>query len=163
MRVLGFDPGTATTGYGVVESDGNRLVHVAHGVIATPPGEHFAARLAIIYEEARRLLSEYAPDAVAIEQLYFTKNVTTGISVAQARGVIALAAAQHGKPIGEFTPREVKSAVTGYGKADKRQVQDMIKVLLDLDAAPKSDDAADGLGVAICQLHARNFRAATAG
>lgn len=152
MRVLGFDPGTATTGYGVVEGRGSRIRHIAHGVIATPAHEDFAIRLKTIYEEAARLLEVYQPDAVAIERLYFKQNVTTGITVAQARGVIALAAAQAGKPIGEFSPTEAKTALTGYGKADKRQMQEMIKLLLNLDVPPRPDDAADALGLAVCML-----------
>ncbi len=154
MRVLGFDPGTATTGYGVVEGSGNRLKHIAHGTIDTPAHQFFALRLKHIYEEAQRLLAEYTPDAVAIERIYFKQNVTTGIAVAQARGVLALAAIQAGLDIGEYAPTEVKSAVTGYGKADKKQVQEMIRILLNLDAPPRPDDAADALGLAICQVHA---------
>ena len=160
MRVLGFDPGTATTGYGIVEGKGNRLTHIAHGVICTPPKQDFELRLQTIFREASALLTQYKPDAVGIEEIYFKQNVTTGISVAQARGVLALAAAQHGKPIGEFAPRQVKLAVTGYGKADKNQVQTMIKKLLNLDSIPKPDDAADALGIAICQIHAGTFRTA---
>lgn len=151
MRVLGFDPGTATTGYGVVEIRSGRLRHIAHGVIATPANTFFADRLKTIFEEAARLIETYQPDAVAIERLYFKQNVTTGITVAQARGVLALAAVQAGKPIGEFSPTETKTAVTGYGKADKRQMQEMVKRLLNLDAVTKPDDAADALGLAICQ------------
>lgn len=151
MRVLGFDPGTATTGYGVVELRGSRLHHVAHGVIQTPAGQHFAERLKTIFEEAQGLLERFQPDAVAIERLYFKQNVTTGITVAQARGVLALAAARAGLPIGEFSPTEAKTAITGYGKADKRQVQEMIRILLNLETIPKPDDAADALALAICQ------------
>jgi crossover junction endodeoxyribonuclease RuvC len=161
MRVLGFDPGTATTGYGVVEGKGNRLTHIAHGVILTSKDDHFAVRLNQIYDEATDLIKIHAPEAIAIEELFFTKNVTTGIAVAQARGVIALAAAQSGLPIGEFSPREMKSAVAGYGKADKKQVQEMVKILLNLDAIPRPDDAADALGIAICQIHTGHFEAAT--
>ena len=154
MRVLGFDPGTATTGYGVVEGKGTRLTHIAHGVISTPAHTHFAARLRTIHEEAARLVREHNPDAVAVEKLYFSRNVTTGISVAQSRGVIALAAEQAGLPIGEFSPLEVKNAVVGYGKATKQQVQQMVKILLNLDAVPRPDDAADALALAICQVQA---------
>ncbi|MBX3179811.1 MAG: crossover junction endodeoxyribonuclease RuvC [Candidatus Hydrogenedentes bacterium] len=154
MRVLGLDPGTATTGYGVVEGKGSRLHHIAHGVITTPPEMHFADRLKYIHEACAALLIEHRPDAVAIERLYFKQNVTTGITVAQARGVLALAAAQAGLPIGEFSPTEAKTAITGYGKADKKQVQEMIKLLLNLDAIPRPDDAADALGIAICLIHA---------
>jgi crossover junction endodeoxyribonuclease RuvC len=163
MRVLGLDPGTATTGYGVVELNGTRLSHIAHGVITTAADLAMEKRLALIFDDVRRLLREFAPNAVALEQLYFTKNVTTGIGVAQARGVIALAVAQADLPIGEFSPREVKNAITGNGRADKRQMQDMVKMLLALDAPPKPDDAADALGIAICQLHAGTFRSAVAG
>ena len=159
MRVLGFDPGTATTGYGVVEGQGNRLIHVTHGAIRTSPDEHFASRLRTIHETAAALIETFNPDAVSIEKLYFARNVTTGLAVAQARGVIALAAAEAGKPIGEYSPLEVKSAVVGYGKAPKKQVQEMVKMLLNLEELPRPDDAADALGLAICQIHAGLFQA----
>jgi len=152
MRVLGFDPGTATTGYGVVEGKGTRLTHVAHGVITTPAHTPFAARLRSIHDETARLIHEYRPGAVAIERLYFARNVTMGLNVAQSRGVIALAAEQAGLPIGEFSPLEVKNAVVGYGKAAKHQVQSMVKILLNLDTIPRPDDAADALAIAICQI-----------
>jgi len=153
MRVLGFDPGTATTGYGVVEGKGSRLSHVAHGTIVTAPDPHFAHRLKLIFDKAQELIALYKPDAVAIEKIYFSQNVTTGISVAQARGVLAVAAALAEKPVVEFSPLEVKNAVVGYGKATKKQVQEMVKILLNLDAPPKPDDAADALALAICQIH----------
>lgn len=158
MRALGFDPGTATTGYGVVERHGARLEHVAHGIISTPPELPFAERLRIIFEETRDLLARFRPDAAAIEKVYFSQNVTTGISVAQARGVIAVAIALGNLPVGEFSPLEVKNAVVGYGKATKKQVQEMVKILLNLDALPKPDDAADALAIAICQLHSGTNR-----
>ena len=154
MRILGFDPGTATTGYGVVEGRGSRLHHVAHGVVLTPPDKTFDERLKLIFLEVQELLRAYAPDAVTIEKLFFSQNVTTGISVAQARGVIALAAALAEVPVSEFSPLEVKSAVVGYGKATKRQVQEMVKILLNLDDLPRPDDAADALAIAICRVHA---------
>ncbi|MCF6284072.1 MAG: crossover junction endodeoxyribonuclease RuvC [Candidatus Hydrogenedentes bacterium] len=154
MRVLGFDPGTATTGYGVVDGKGSRLHYIAHGTITTPAKQHYALRLKTIYEEAVALIEKHQPDAVSIEKLYFKQNVTTGIAVAQARGVLSLAAVQAGLPIGEFSPTEAKLAITGYGKADKKQVQEMIKMLLNLDKLPRPDDAADALGLAICQIHA---------
>jgi len=160
MRVLGIDPGTATTGWGLVEGRGTRLIHLGHGAITTPAGLAFQKRLDRIYAEMRALIDTHRPDGISIEQLYFTKNVTTGIAVAQARGVIALAAAHAGLSIGEFSPREVKAAITGNGRADKRQMQAMVKMLLNLDAAPRPDDAADALGIAICQIHAGKFRAA---
>lgn len=158
MRVLGFDPGTATTGYGVVEGRGTRLTHIAHGVISTPAKQPFAARLKTIFEECRSLIETYQPDAVAIEKLYFSRNVTTGITVAQARGVIALACELAERPIGEFSPLEVKNAVVGYGKATKQQVQEMVKILLSLESRPRPDDAADAIALAICQIHAGKVR-----
>ncbi len=158
MRVLGFDPGTATTGYGIVEGRGSRLHYIAHGTISTPAHTPFADRLKTIFLEARDLIALHAPDAVAIEKIFFSQNVTTGISVAQARGVIAVAAALADKPIAEFSPLEVKNAVVGYGKATKAQVQDMVKILLNLDAIPKPDDAADALALAICEIHAGGRR-----
>ena len=154
MRILGLDPGTATTGYGVVSGKGSRLTHIAHGTIATPPGLHFARRLQSIFEQTAGLIESHRPDAVSIEKLYFKQNVTTGIAVAQARGVLALAVAQAGLPIMEFSPTQAKLAVTGYGKADKRQMQEMIRVLLNLEGVPRPDDAADALGLAICCVHA---------
>ncbi|HOZ50088.1 MAG TPA: crossover junction endodeoxyribonuclease RuvC [Candidatus Hydrogenedentes bacterium] len=161
MRVLGLDPGTATTGYGVVEGKGSRLRYVAHGTIATPAHTHFATRLNTLFDETTRLIAMHKPDAAAIEKLFFSRNVTTGITVAQARGVIALACARAGLPIGEFSPLEVKNAVVGYGKAEKRQVQEMVKILLNLDALPRPDDAADALAIAICQLHAGKIQQLT--
>ncbi len=154
MRVLGFDPGTATTGYGVVERTGARLTHRAHGAITTPAGAPFAVRLRRIFEGAQSLVEEHRPEVVSIEKLFFSQNVTTAISVSQARGVIAAAAALADCPVTEFSPLEVKSAVVGYGKASKQQVQEMVRVLLNLDSRPKPDDAADALAIAICQLHA---------
>jgi len=159
MRVLGFDPGTATTGYGVVDGKGTRLTHIAHGTIVTPPGLNFAKRLRMIFEQAQALVALHRPDAVAIEKIYFSQNVTTGISVAQSRGVLAVAAALAGRPVVEFSPLEVKNAVVGYGKATKKQVQEMVKILLNLEALPKPDDAADALALAICQLHSGRLEA----
>jgi len=163
MRVLGLDPGTATTGYGIVDGRGSRLTHIAHGAIRTPANAPFAGRLALIYDGVRELLSAHAPDLVAIEKIFFKQNVTTGIAVAQARGVLALAVVQSRVPIAEFSPAEAKTAITGYGRADKRQMQDMIKMLLNLDATPKPDDAADALGLAICGVHAGNLPSAAEG
>ncbi len=154
VLVLGFDPGSATTGYGVVEGQGTRLYHRGHGAIRTPAGQPFHHRLHTIFREASALIAHHQPEAVAIEKLFFSQNVTSAISVSQARGVIAVAVAQAGCPISEFSPLEVKNAVVGYGKADKRQVQEMVRILLNLDEYPKPDDAADALAVAICQIHA---------
>lgn len=162
MRVLGLDPGTATTGYGMIKGRGARLVHIAHGVIETPPHTPFATRLRTIFEETRRLIQLHDPDAVALERIYFTRNVTTAISVAQARGVIALAAEIEARPIGEYSPLEMKNAVVGYGKASKQQIQDMVKILLNLDEPPRPDDAADALALAISHLHASRLHLAPA-
>jgi crossover junction endodeoxyribonuclease RuvC len=154
MRVLGFDPGTATTGYGVIEEERSRLRHLAHGTISTQAGQPFALRLRTIFKQAKYLIAQYEPDSIGLEKIYFAQNVTTAITVIQARGVIAVTAALADKPIAEFSPLEVKNAVVGYGKATKRQVQEMVKLLLNLDAPPKPDDAADALAIAICCIHA---------
>jgi crossover junction endodeoxyribonuclease RuvC len=159
MRVLGFDPGTATTGYGVVDGKNNRLHYIAHGIISTPAGQPFAMRLRTIFEEAQSLIRTWLPDMVVIEKLFFSQNVTTGISVAQARGVIALASATFDIMPAEFSPLEVKSAVVGYGKASKNQVQEMTRILLNLKEIPKPDDAADALALAICQIHCGGLQA----
>ncbi len=152
MLVVGFDPGSAVTGYGVVEGRGSRLRHIEHGVIRTSPGLPTARRLQVLYDEACRLLDTHHPESVAIERLYFKQNVTTGIHVAQARGVLLLAATQAGCPVGEFSPTEMKTAVTGYGRAEKSQLQEMVKRLLNLANVPRPDDAADALALAICQI-----------
>lgn len=152
MRALGLDPGSAITGYGVVEGRGNRLRHIAHGVIRTSPSDEMPQRLQVLYLCTLELMQTYSPDAVAIERLYFKQNVSTGITVAQARGVLLLAAVQTSLPISEFSPTEMKIAVTGYGRADKMQLQEMVKRLLSLDAVPKPDDAADALALAICRI-----------
>lgn len=150
MRILGIDPGTATTGFGCIEVTGPKTVIVGAGVITTAAGLEMGERLATIYTELNELIREFKPDKVAVELLFFARNVTTAISVGQARGVIILSAAQHNLPVDEFTPLQVKQAVTGYGKADKRQVQEMVKTLLALKQIPKPDDAADALAIALC-------------
>ena len=150
MRVLGIDPGTATTGFGVVERQKGNNKYIAAGVITTPADEPMVNRLDTIYQEVKQLITEYKPDYMAVELLYFASNVTTAFSVGQARGVVLLAAGQAGLQIAEYTPLQVKQAVTGYGRADKKQIQEMVKVLLKLPEIPKPDDAADGLAIAIC-------------
>ena len=152
MLVIGFDPGSAITGYGVVNGRGSRLQHVDHGAIRTSSDMAMPARLQVLYDKAARLIEFHNPHAVAIERLYFKQNVSTGINVAQARGVLVLAAAQSGCVVGEFSPTEMKTAVTGYGRADKMQLQEMVKRLLNLPEIPKPDDAADALALAICQI-----------
>jgi crossover junction endodeoxyribonuclease RuvC len=158
MLVFGIDPGTATTGYGLVrELPSGELQAVDYGVIKTPAHTPMPDRLRQIHNEITALIGKYQPDAAAIETMYFGKNVTTAITVAQARGVILLALAEAELPIHEYKPAEIKQAIAGYGDADKVQMQEMIRQLLDLDDIPKPDDAADGLGVAITDLNASRF------
>lgn len=154
MVVLGVDPGTALCGFGVVEEgEGGRLRLLDHGVIATPAGLPLAERLRCIHEGLTRLLARYRPTAVAVEELFFARNARTALSVGQARGVALLAAAQAGAPVYEYTPRQVKQAVVGYGSAPKAQVQEMVRLVLGLETAPEPDDAADAVAIAICHLH----------
>jgi crossover junction endodeoxyribonuclease RuvC len=153
MRVLGIDPGIATMGFGFIDKEGHKLTPVQYGCIETKAGLPQELRLKQIYESVCSLLDQYKPDTVAVEKLFFNKNVTNAFSVGQARGVFMLAAAQRGLPIGEYTPMQVKQAVVGYGAAEKRQVQEMVKMLLKLITIPKPDDVADALAVAICHAH----------
>lgn len=157
MRVLGLDPGTATTGYGIIDVVDGRFQPVTYGVIKTYPKENMAKRLQTIYIELNNLLAQYQPDTAGIEELFFGRNVTTAVTVGQARGVLLLALANANIPIGEYSPPKIKDAVTGYGKADKAQVQLMIRNLLDLEETPRPDDAADGLAVAITHYHYQHF------
>lgn len=154
MLILGIDPGYAIVGFGLVESQGQRQKLVACGAINTPAGVRLSARLWQIANDLEELIGQFKPDALAIEELFFNNNVTTGIGVAQARGVIIMTAEKMGLPIYEYNPSQVKQAVVGYGKAEKRQVMDMTKRLLGLSAVPKPDDAADAVAIALC--HARS-------
>ncbi len=158
MLVVGIDPGTATTGYGLVAETNSGISVVDYGVITTPAGERPEMRLAQLYEKLNAILLLHRPESGAVEKLFFQRNVTTAISVGQARGVIMLALAQQHVTIGEYTPLEVKQAVTGYGGADKQQVQLMVKALLNLNEVPRPDDAADALAIAICHLHSSRLR-----
>jgi crossover junction endodeoxyribonuclease RuvC len=153
MRVFGIDPGSERTGYGCVETDGRRHRLIACGAVAAKAADAFPDRLARIHRELGRLLSEHAPDCVAIENLFHAVNVRSALKLGHARGVAMLAAIEAGCPVIEYTPAEVKLAVVGYGRADKRQVQQMVKLLLGLAAAPSPHDAADALAVAICHVH----------
>ena len=153
MRVLGIDPGYAIVGWGVVEYVGNRFAPVGYGAVVTEKDTPFEQRLVEIYEGVLDICKRYKPEALSIEKLYYQHNQTTVIGVAEARGVILLAAAQCGVPIYEYTPMQVKQAVTGYGKAVKKQVQEMTRVLLHLPAVPKPDDTADALAMAITFCH----------
>ena len=154
MRILGIDPGYGITGFGIVEAHRGNCRLVRCGAITTPAGMDFSARLEIIYEDMRQLLEVAKPDCVAIEELFFGQNVTTGIGVAQSRGVILLAIRQAGLEVFSYKPMQVKQAVVGYGNATKHQVQEMTRRILQLDARPKPDDAADAIAIALC--HARS-------
>ncbi|MDQ0339515.1 crossover junction endodeoxyribonuclease RuvC [Caldalkalibacillus uzonensis] len=153
MIILGIDPGIAIVGFAVVQKDGRRLKPLQYGTLTTKPDLTTPARLRQIYRGMTTLLSEYKPDVLAIEKLFFNRNVTTAFTVGQARGVMLLAAEEAGVPVVEYTPLQVKQAVVGYGVAEKRQVQEMVKMLLGLSERPKPDDAADALAVAICHAH----------
>ena len=153
MRIIGIDPGFAIVGYGIVDYDGYNFKTVAYGAITTEAGTPFPERLKIIFDDIGTLLSRYKPDSMAIEKLYFNTNTTTAIEVAEARGVILLAAKLSGVNIAEYTPLQVKQSITGYGKAEKQQVIEMVKTFLSLKAAPKPDDTADALALAICHGH----------
>lgn len=159
MLVLGIDPGTARTGFGLVkQSAGGTLSAVEFGVITTAAGEPLPNRLLSIYSAVQDLLAAYRPDRAAVEKIYFQQNVSTALSVGQAKGVVLLAFSQAGLEVAEYTPLEVKNAIVGYGRAEKHQVQEMIRMLLDLDHPPKPDDAADALAVAVCDLHTGGFK-----
>ena len=153
MRILGIDPGYAIVGYGIVDYAKNRFATVGYGAVTTKAKTPFETRLADIYNDILSIIDKYNPDELAIEKLYFNTNTTTAIDVAQARGVIVLAAHQKGLKISEYTPLQVKQAVTGYGRAEKHQVMEMIKSILSLKAVPKPDDTADALALAICHGH----------
>ena len=153
MRVLGIDPGTATTGYAVVEEEVGRLALITMGVITTPSKTPLPERLQQIYRELLDIVSATRPDGSAVEELFFSRNARTAMSVGHARGVTLLALAEAGLSIAEYTPMQIKQAVTGYGNADKRQVQEMVRRLLGLTELPRPDDAADAAAVAICCLH----------
>ena len=159
MRILGLDPGTATTGYGIIDvGEDGRLSVVTYGVIRTPAKDEMPHRLQTIYQELSQLIAEYEPDTAGVEELFFGRNVTTAVTVGQARGVLLLALANAGLSIGEYSPPKIKDAVTGYGKADKAQMQLMVRNLLDLEETPRPDDAADGLAVAITHYQYYRFQ-----
>lgn len=154
LRVLGIDPGLADLGYGVIERDSNRKIRwIEHGTIRTHAGTPVAHRLKKIYRELTRIIECHTPHEVAVEELFFASNVSTAMTVAQARGVAILASVQSGVPLGEYSPPQIKQAITGSGKAAKRQVQLMVKAVLELPELPRPDHAADALAVALCHLH----------
>lgn len=158
MTILGIDPGLATLGYGVVEKDARgNFRAVAHGVVVTPKEEGLPVRLAMLEEGLTKVLREYAPDEVAMEELFFSKNITTGIAVAHARGVALLTCVKACGRLYEYTPMQIKQALTGYGKADKKQIQSVVTSLLRLESVPKPDDAADALAIALCHGFSSRF------
>ena len=153
MVIFGIDPGIATVGYGVVEYNANKFRMLEYGTVETPAGMELAVRLEGIFDKLSFLLQKHDPDAIAVEELFFNNNVKTAITVAHGRGVALLAAQKSGKPVYEYTPLQVKQAITGYGRAEKKQVMEMVKLFLGLDKIPKPDDAADALAMAICHAH----------
>lgn len=153
--ILGIDPGYGKVGYGILHAVGNQLFHIAHGVIRTNPQKPLPFRLSEIYDTLTQIVKEYHPTESAVESLFFFRNVTTAISVSEARGVIQLCLFQCGLPIFEYTPHQVKQSVTGHGRAEKGQIQRSIRLLLHLEKTPKPDDAADGLAIAICHANSR--------
>jgi len=158
MLVLGIDPGTARTGYGIVQDEsGGSIQLVEYGVIQTQAGDPMSMRLLEIFHSLRDLIEKHHLESAAVEKIFFQRNVSTAMSVGQAKGVILLALAEAGLDVEEYTPNDIKLAITGYGNADKGQVQRMVKALLNLESIPKPDDAADALAVAICHLHSRAF------
>ena len=153
MIILGIDPGYAIVGYGIINYQNYRFEPLSYGAVTTPAGMEFSERLQVIFRDVTEIFQRFKPDAMSIEKLYFNTNTTTAIDVAQARGVILLAAKQNAIPVFEYTPLQVKQAVTGYGRAEKRQMIEMTKTLLNLKKAPKPDDTADALAMAICHAH----------
>ncbi len=158
MIILGIDPGFAIMGYGIISYEGNKFKTIDYGAITTPSTMETPLRLKKIYRELNEVIEKYDPDVVAIEELFFNNNAKTALLVGHARGIAVLSAANKNKEIFEYTPLQVKQGVVGYGRADKKQVQQMVKMLLNLPKIPKPDDVADALAVAICQAHSGNFK-----
>lgn len=161
MKILGIDPGFAIVGCGVVDYTGNKFTVIDHMAVTTKAGLPLEQRLKTIYEDVGDIIDRYRPDAVAVEELFFNTNTTTAIQVGQARGVILLSAVNRGVEIAEYTPLQVKQAVVGYGRADKHQIQQMVKMILNLKEIPKPDDVADGLALAICHAHSYRMNSRT--
>ena len=157
MRILGIDPGFAITGFSVIDYEGNKFKLITSGAILTEAHTSFPLRLEQIYNQLNQIITEYKPDAMAIEELFFNNNAKTAINVAQARGVILVTAKLNKVPIYEYTPLQVKQAVVGYGRADKMQVQRMVKMILNEESLPKLDDTTDSMAMAICHAHSSKF------
>ena len=158
MVILGIDPGLAIVGWGVVDYSGGRFKTLGYGSIQTPAGTRTEERLAIIYKQLNAIIDHFKPAEMAVEELFFNNNITTGIRVAEARGIVLLCGEQKGVKISEYTPMQVKQAVVGYGKAEKKQVMEMTKMFLHLETVPKPDDAADALAIAICHAHSASSK-----
>lgn len=157
MRILGIDPGFAITGYSVIDYEGNRFKLITSGAIETKAGVSFPLRLTKIYDDMQMLVDEYKPDAISVEELFFNNNIKTGINVAQARGIVLLVGCKAGIPTYEYTPLQVKQAVVGYGRAEKKQVQKMVQSILKVEKVPKLDDITDSMAIAICHAHSAKF------
>lgn len=157
MRIIGIDPGYAITGFAVVDYNGNHFELIKSGAIETKAGVPLPVRLTKIYDDMQLLVNEYKPDAISIEELFFNRNTTTAIGVAQGRGAVLIIAAKNNIPIYEYTPLQVKQGVVGYGRADKKQVQMMVKTILNLETVPKLDDTTDAIAIAICHAHSYRF------
>ncbi|ODM25980.1 crossover junction endodeoxyribonuclease RuvC [Clostridium sp. Bc-iso-3] len=153
MIIMGIDPGFAITGYGIVKYEGNRFTSVDYGAITTESSMDLPKRLLILYNGLKEIIEKYRPEAISIEELFFNKNIKTALAVGHGRGVAVLAAAQSGVEVFEYTPLQVKQSIVGYGRAEKTQVQQMVKAILNLPAIPKPDDVADALAVAVCHAH----------
>jgi crossover junction endodeoxyribonuclease RuvC len=157
MRILGIDPGFAITGYSIIDYSGNKFKLITSGAVTTKAGEPFPLRLTKIYDELTLIINEYKPDNVVVEELFFNQNVKTAINVAQARGVVLLLGCKNNLPTFEYTPLQVKQAVVGYGRAEKKQVQKMVQTILNIEEVPKLDDITDSMAVAICHAHSAKF------
>ena len=157
MRILGIDPGYGITGYSIIDYIGNKFKLIASGAIKTEAKMSFPLRLSEIFTDLNKIIDEYLPDAISVEELFFNNNVKTAINVAQARGVILVVGCQRGIPTYEYTPLQVKQAAVGYGRADKMQVQKMVKTLLNVEKLPKLDDITDSMAIAICHAHSAKF------
>jgi crossover junction endodeoxyribonuclease RuvC len=159
LKVLGIDPGYALLGFGIIEQHGNKSTPITYGVIETKAGEPFVSRLGKIYKQTRELILKHQPDVISIETLYFSKNTKTAMNVAHARGVVLAVAADLCNNVHEYSPVQIKQALTGYGRASKQQMQAMITSLLNLKTIPKPDDAADALAIALCHINTNQYAA----
>lgn len=157
MRILGIDPGFAITGYSIIDYQGNKFKLIDSGAVTTKAGESFPLRLTKIYDDLSMIIDEYKPDAISVEELFFNNNVKTAINVAQARGVVLVVGCQKQIPTYEYTQLQIKQAVAGYGRADKIQVQKMVKAILNVEKLPKLDDTTDSMAAAICHAHSARF------